>query len=133
VTGKGRLDRDYGQVANEVMCDTSLSINARALYALMATYADSAGFCYPGIPRLARELGASRRSVHRWVGELVEADILRRFDRTKDGRQTSSMSLLVERSRGVTSDTGGVSPVAHQEQDHKNKTSTGVHTMRRKS
>lgn len=103
-----RLSANFGYVHQPVLADPSISITAKAVYALLASYADRSGFSYPGRKRLASELGVSVPTVRRALAELVEAGVIRRFDRTAvDGRQTSSMTVLIEESRGVISDPPG--------------------------
>lgn len=107
-----RLKHNYGQVANEVTRDPTISPIAKALYSVLVTYSDSAGFCYPGRKRLARELGVSVDTVRRALLELVRSGVVVRLDRTgENGRQTTSMTVLVEPARRKAQKDRGGAPV----------------------
>lgn len=62
------------QYARDVCADTpELSLGARALLLLLATYADQAGVCWPSVTTLGRVLGMHPTSVRRARAHLVTA------------------------------------------------------------
>lgn len=107
----------FGIVSAEVMTDTTLSINARTLYALLATYAGQDRSGFPGRPRLMSMLGLSLSTVDRARRELIAAGVLHVYPRFgDDGEQRSSLYMLTDGMCGsrpprVTSDTPPVSPM----------------------
>jgi hypothetical protein len=103
-----RLRRAFGTVSADVLRDPNISTSAKALYSLLCTYADDDGVCWPSNETLAQALG-SRASVKRWLVELADHGVLVREPRFVEGRQTTSITRLVEsssdvRHRGVTDD-----------------------------
>ena len=91
-----RLQRGFGVVAKAVIRNKSIRGPARLLYALLATYADDEGVCYPSNETLAEDLGATPKSVQNWMGELVEAGVIERVPRFVEGRQTASLTRLID-------------------------------------
>lgn len=75
------MAKKFGIVSDEVVKDPSLSLRAKGLYALLASYADKNRTCYPKINTLAEYAGVSRRSVERTLNELEEKGYL-----TREGR-----------------------------------------------
>jgi hypothetical protein len=73
---KGQLRSRFGIVSAKVMRMAALSVGAKAVYALMASYADSHGGCFPKQATLAADLGMSRPWVNERIAELMAAGVL---------------------------------------------------------
>ena len=71
----------FAQVCHLVTLDGTLSDGAVRLYMLLLKYAQDKGACWPGITRLARELHKSKRTVKRYLMELVERGLITREQR----------------------------------------------------
>lgn len=80
-----RLPEIYGIIDNEVMFDQNITFQARALYALLCAYADDQYQCHPGNERLARDLGCSEKTITRYIKELKEKGIIKRYQRGFNG------------------------------------------------
>lgn len=105
-----RLRRGFGIVATKVMRDPRLSTSAKALYAVLCTYADDEGVCYPSNETLARDLGVTTRTVQTLLAELNAAGVTVREERYAEGRQINSVTRLtdtVTSYRGEVSDPPG--------------------------
>lgn len=76
-----RIER-YGIVKADVMQDPDLSINAKAVYALLCTFANRQRQCHPSITHLSELLGVSRRTVERTLSELKNKEYVRKEGRT---------------------------------------------------
>jgi hypothetical protein len=114
VNGHEHLRRGFGIVAVNVMRDPEIPGPAKALYAVLATYADSRGECHPSHETLARDLGAVEKSVRNWMQALVEAGVIERHRQYEGGREVTSSTVLLDlrawhRSQPVTS-SGGMEP-----------------------
>lgn len=64
------MSERFGMVPVGVIMDASLSAGAVRLYALLASHADGAGYCFPSLGKKAKELGVSKSTVFRWLEEL---------------------------------------------------------------
>jgi len=96
--------RAFGLVNANVMRSPSISANAKALYALLATYADEDGACWPSNATLMKNMDWSESTVQRTLRELQDKGALIREERTREnGSQASSTSILVD----VTTVKGG--------------------------
>lgn len=88
--------RWFGAVTAEVMFDPSIPCTAKAVYATLACYADKSGACFVSNHRLATNLGVSSATAKRAINDLVEAGVIRREPRWVEGRQQSSVTVLVD-------------------------------------
>jgi hypothetical protein len=93
------------------------------LLAVLCTYADRRGRCWPSDATLANRLGASVRSVQRWLRELATCGALVRERQFRDGLETVSATRIVfsrgDRTfspapRSDTSVTPGVNEVSYR-------------------
>ena len=76
-----RLQEGYTILPNVVLRCPSLSMEAKAMYGILLSYAWQDGTCYPSQDRLAADIGASADTVQRRLRELVKKryiDIRRR-------------------------------------------------------
>ena len=76
----GAPTRRFGRVLAAVLQNPEISQSAKAVYALLSTYADQDGVCFPGVDVLARDLDVTPRSVIRHITELEELHVVQRID-----------------------------------------------------
>jgi len=106
----------FARVCHLITLDAELSDGAVRLYMLLLKYAQDKGACWPGIERLARELNKSKRTVKRYLVELVERGLITREQRG-NGRTTKTWIEDLEAVYGdgptvsllPSGDTGGTS------------------------
>lgn len=105
--------RGWAVLPAVVVCDPSLSPEARCvLFGIAAHYSDDGG-AWPSLARLGAYLGRSRSTVLRALADLERANLVRREHRYSAGQQqTTRYVLQFDRWGGVTHDTpkprGGV-------------------------
>ncbi len=76
----------FTKIDPDVFRDPKLSIKAKFTYGLLCTYADNDNYkCFPSLKRLAGDLKSSTRAVDRWLKELVDAGVIFRKQRPKQG------------------------------------------------
>lgn len=68
----------YGFVDADVIQNSELSLRARAVYALLCTYADKDRRCYPSVATLCDRADVSRRTMERILKELQTNGYVRR-------------------------------------------------------
>lgn len=89
--------RAFAVVNANVLRSPSISTSAKALYALLATWADAEGVCWPSNSVLAASLGCDVRTVHRLLGELQDRGVLIRTERQREnGSQTTCANVLLD-------------------------------------
>jgi len=71
----------FGIVAYEVISDPNLSIQAKALYSMLACYANKERTCWPSISTLSDDLNISQSSTNRLIKELKTCNYIRRVGR----------------------------------------------------
>ena len=71
----------YGIVYTDPIRDPELSLRAKGLYALLATYADKDRKCFPSISTLCNESQVSRRTIQRLIKELKDKNYVKREGR----------------------------------------------------
>ena len=69
--------RGFTQVPNHVLESTKVSPGAKLAYAMLLKYAWQNSYAYPGQDRLARDMGAGKRSIVRYMQELQKENFLR--------------------------------------------------------
>lgn len=67
---QGIYDYGYGIVAKMVMCDSSISIGAKALYSYICTFAGAEKKAWPGRAKICSDLGISKDSFSKYLNEL---------------------------------------------------------------
>lgn len=74
--GDALSQRGFTQVPNHVLRSGKVSPGAKLAYAMLLSYAWQNDFCFPGQDRLAKDMGASVRSVVRYIQELEAAQFI---------------------------------------------------------
>lgn len=62
----------YGYSPKKITRDASLSIEAKAIYAYLASFADEEGKAYPGIELICHELNISENRFHKHKKQLID-------------------------------------------------------------
>lgn len=68
----------FGVVSYDIISDPETSARCKALYALLACYADKERVCFPTKSRLADELGVSITTLKRYLRELYAKNYIKR-------------------------------------------------------
>ena len=71
----------FGIVAYEVISDPNLSVQAKALYSMLACYANKERTCWPSISTLSDDLNISQSSTNRLITELKTCNYIIRVGR----------------------------------------------------
>jgi DNA-binding MarR family transcriptional regulator len=96
----------YGRVLKEVVQDPDLSIEAKGLYALIASLCGAGNECYPTVGRLAQYLGKSRCTVHRLLKQLVEKRAIYRYEDPTTKKVIIELCTIYEKSINCENDSG---------------------------
>ena len=71
----------FGIVSYEVISDPNLSVQAKALYSILACYANKERTCWPSISTLSDDLNISQSSTNRLIKELKTCNYIKRVGR----------------------------------------------------
>lgn len=71
----------YGIVYADVIRDPALSLRAKGIYSILATYADKNRKCFPSVATIAEFAGVSKRTAERCLAELVDKGYVKRHKR----------------------------------------------------
>lgn len=89
------LKNGYGYSPKKVMRDPSLSVEAKAIYAYLASFADNEGKAYPGIELMCHELDISEKRFHRHKKRLIDLGFIKvERERTDNGWSNNIYTLL---------------------------------------
>ena len=84
----------FTRVPNRVLLAPDLSVNAKLVYAVLASHVSNGGTtCWPGRATIAREANLSTSSVKRAIKELRAADVLTWTTRARQGSLESDSNL----------------------------------------
>ena len=89
----------FTQVPNSVLKSEKLSPGAKLTYAMLLSYAWQNDFCFPGQETLAKDMGASARSIVRYISELEEGQFLTIKKRGQGKVNIYELNLTVKGSR----------------------------------
>jgi len=68
----------FGKVYIDVLHDPRISLNAKAIYSILATYADNHGVCWPSMDKLMENTNVSYRTIYRALNELINYKYVKR-------------------------------------------------------
>ena len=68
----------FGIVSQSVITDPNVSLQAKAIYAILSTFANKDRLCYPSIGTIADLASVSCRTVDRKIRELKKKGCIRR-------------------------------------------------------
>jgi DNA-binding MarR family transcriptional regulator len=68
----------YGSVQRLVMKSKTISLSAKALYALLCSYTGHSGYCWPAQDTMASDLSITVRTISRLLNELENDGLIRR-------------------------------------------------------
>lgn len=74
--------KKFGIVTDAVVKDPDLSLRAKGVYALLASFANKERKCFPSINTLADYAGVSRRTIERALKELENKGIITKSNKT---------------------------------------------------
>lgn len=89
-----KMPRGYGIVQTKIMQMPGLSIQAKALYALLASYTGSKDFCFPKIETLARDLECSTKFISRHTKELERKNLIVKTKLYDDMRRNNKYYIM---------------------------------------
>jgi DNA-binding transcriptional ArsR family regulator len=68
--------RGWTGVPNFILESKEISVGAKLIYAMLLKYAREMDECFPGQQRLAKDIGASERSIRSWLKELEKVNLV---------------------------------------------------------
>lgn len=71
----------FGIVSSNVILDPDITLQSKALYAILACYANKQRTCFPSISTLSNDLNVSERTIKRLIKELKNKKIVVRTGR----------------------------------------------------
>lgn len=71
----------FGIVNREVILSPDISIKAKALYSVLACYANKERTCFPSISTLSNDLNVSESTIKRLIKELKTKNLIKRVGR----------------------------------------------------
>lgn len=73
----GVMSKGYGTIPKLVMQHEDLSIEAKAIYAYLASFAGAGDTAYPSVSIMCKHLGISKDRFYRHRKSLLELDFIR--------------------------------------------------------
>jgi DNA-binding MarR family transcriptional regulator len=71
----------FGIVSRDIILDPSITPQAKALYSVLACYANKQRTCFPLISTLSNDMNVSQRTIKRLINELKSKDYIKRVGR----------------------------------------------------
>jgi DNA-binding transcriptional ArsR family regulator len=93
-TNARRAPGGWAVLPARIVCDPSLSPEARCVLLVLSAHADDHAHPFPSVATIARHLGRSERTVLRVLSELRAAELVEVRHRFRGGEQTTSEYVL---------------------------------------
>ena len=93
-TRSRRTPGGWAVLPARIVCDPSLSPEARCVLLILSAHADDHAHPFPSVATIARHLGRSERTVLRVLSELRAAELVEVRHRFRGGEQTTSEYVL---------------------------------------
>ena len=71
----------YGIVSRDIILNPDVTLQAKALYAVLSCYANKQRSCFPSISTLSNDLNVSERTIKRLIKELKAKNFIHRIGR----------------------------------------------------
>ena len=88
-----RLNGGFGQVSNTVLRNPELTLNEKALYCYLSTFANAENELFVGNNKIMNECNISRSTVQRHLNSLEKKQVIKRVCR---GRMKSKLIILLK-------------------------------------
>lgn len=95
------LSDGYGLMPKKVARDKLLSLEAKAIYAYLASFAGTNGICFPGKELMLAELGTTERRFNKNIKQLKEYGYIKVHKRRKGNRNDSNLYELLMDTRDI--------------------------------
>ena len=128
-TNKGSMDgvmsKGYGTIPKLVMQHEYLSIEAKAIYAYLASFAGAGDTAYPSVSIMCKHLGISRDRFYRHRKSLLDNDFIRITQHQNEGGWSNNLYTVVSMPQPQNKDT--------QNKDTQNKDTRNKDTINNNS
>lgn len=88
----------YTRVPNHVLTSSAVNPGAKLVYAMLLRYAWQNDLCFPGQERLAKDMGASERSIRTYLRELERQSFIEVKRRGQGRSNLYTLNLTVDKS-----------------------------------
>ena len=128
-TNRGNMDgvmsKGYGTIPKLVMQHENLSIEAKAIYAYLASFAGAGDTAYPSVSIMCKHLGISRDRFYRHRKSLLDNDFIRITQHQNEGGWSNNLYTVVSIPQPQNKDT--------QNKDTQNKDTQNKDTINNSS
>ena len=88
-------DSGFGILPKRVMIDPNLSIQAKAIFAYLVTYAGNSETAYPSQRTISYQLGISKDTVGKYIRELRDNGYLEIDQKREEGKFSHNVYKLI--------------------------------------
>ena len=121
----GVMSKGYGSIPKLIMQHEDLSIEAKAIYAYLASYAGAGDTAYPSVSIMCKHLGISKDRFYRHRKALLELDFIRITQHQNEGGWSNNIYTVVSTPQPQNEDT--------QNKDTQNKDTQNKDTINNSS
>lgn len=103
---EGVFSQGYGMIPKAVMRDRDLSIEAKAIYGYLASYAGAGNTAFPSVSLMLGDLGIGKNRFYNHRDQLIEKGYLTISEQKEKGRFSKNVYILNNTPRPQNRDTG---------------------------
>ena len=89
-------DVGYGFIARKVMRNKDLSVESKAIYSYLASFAGTSGKAFPSVELMVEELGMSKSRFYKYMKELKEQGFIKVEQEKEDNRFKRNVYYLID-------------------------------------
>lgn len=89
-----RQDTGYGLIPRKIMRDKNLSLQAKAIYSYLASFAGNTGRAFPSVNLMMAELGMAKGTFYKYIEELREKGAIEVKQERDEGRFARNVYYL---------------------------------------
>jgi len=89
------FENGYGIVPKKVMQDEELSIEAKAIYAYLCSYAGNKNFAFPSVDKIRYDLGISEKRFYKHINQLLDSPYMKKEKKRTNGKFERNVYIIV--------------------------------------
>jgi len=93
--GYKKMPTGYGMILNSVMCDETLTIEAKAIYSLLCSYTGTKDYCFPKVETILKNLNISRNRFYKHMDILINKGLIKKDKLYKNDLRNNNLYIVM--------------------------------------
>ena len=89
-----KMPSGYGMILQSVMKNPDISIEAKAIYSLLASYTGNKQYCFPSVQTICKDLAISENRFYKHMQQLIDAGLVVKSKLFNDIRNNNKYEIM---------------------------------------